>query len=119
MSDPEQTHGAPDVGESPLSERLRRLDTALSEVRRRDAPKSGERPASSSDAQGLARALRLSSEFVAGILVGAGIGWLVDRGFGTSPWGLIVFFMLGFAAGTLNVMRSAGLSSGPPSGKGG
>lgn len=51
--------------------------------------------------------------------MGAGIGWLVDRGFGTSPWGLIVFFMLGFAAGTLNVMRSAGLSSGTPSGKGG
>ncbi|TIS88531.1 MAG: ATP F0F1 synthase subunit I, partial [Mesorhizobium sp.] len=28
---------------------------------------------------------------------------------GTSPWGLIVFLLLGFGAGVLNVMRSAGV----------
>lgn len=56
----------------------------------------------------------MSSEFIAGIVVGAGIGWFLDRGFGTSPWGLIVFLMLGFAAGVLNVLRAAGLSSEKP-----
>jgi ATP synthase protein I len=45
-------------------------------------------------------------------VVGAGIGWLIDRWLGISPWGLIVFLLLGFAAGVLNVMRSAGLVSG-------
>ena len=37
------------------------------------------------------------------------IGWLLDRWLGISPWGLIVFLLLGFAAGVLNVMRAAGV----------
>jgi ATP synthase protein I len=45
-------------------------------------------------------------------VVGAGIGWLIDRWLGVSPWGLIVFVLLGFAAGVLSVMRSAGLIVG-------
>jgi ATP synthase protein I len=51
----------------------------------------------------------LSAEFVAGILVGAGIGWVLDRWLGISPWGMIVFLLLGFAAGVLNLMRAAGV----------
>jgi ATP synthase protein I len=43
------------------------------------------------------------------VLVGAGLGWLIDRLLGTSPWGLIVLLLLGFAAGVLTVMRSAGV----------
>ncbi len=60
---------------------------------------------------GFGTALKLSSEFIAGILVGACIGWFLDRLAGTSPWGLIVFLLLGFGAGILNVLRSAGLVS--------
>ena len=41
--------------------------------------------------------------------VGAGLGWIIDRVAGTSPFGLIVFLLLGFGAGVLNVMRSAGV----------
>jgi ATP synthase protein I len=52
------------------------------------------------------------------VLVGAGLGWLIDRLLGISPWGLIVFLLLGFAAGVLNVMRSAGLSAGGVPGDG-
>jgi ATP synthase protein I len=55
---------------------------------------------------GLARGLRLSTELVAGVLVGAGIGWGLDRWLGISPWGLIVFLLLGFAAGVVNVVRA-------------
>jgi ATP synthase protein I len=33
----------------------------------------------------------------------------LDYFLGWSPWGLIVFLLIGFAAGTLNAMRSAGL----------
>ncbi len=47
------------------------------------------------------------------MLVGAGLGWLIDRWLGISPWGLIVFLLLGFAAGVLNVMRSAGVVAAP------
>ena len=51
----------------------------------------------------------MSTELVAGVVVGALIGWLLDRWLGISPWGLIVFLLLGFAAGVLNVMRAAGV----------
>jgi len=71
---------------------------------------------------GMGYALRLSSEFIAGVIVGAAIGWIVDRMAGTSPWGLIVFLLLGFGAGVLNVLRSAGLIAehgvGEPKGDG-
>ena len=64
-------------------------------------------------ASGYARGFRLSSELVAGVVVGAGLGWLIDRVLGVAPWGLIVFLLLGFAAGVLNVMRSAGVVASP------
>jgi ATP synthase protein I len=57
----------------------------------------------------MAQALRLAAEFVAGILLGGAIGWGFDRLFNTSPWGLIAFVLLGFAAGALNAARSAGV----------
>ena len=47
-----------------------------------------------------------------GVVVGALIGWLLDRWLGISPWGLIVFLLLDFCAGVLNVLRSAGLVAG-------
>ncbi len=59
----------------------------------------------------MARGFRLSTELVAGVLVGALIGWALDRWLGISPWGLIVFLLLGFAAGVLNVVRAAGEGS--------
>lgn len=63
----------------------------------------------------MARGFRLSSELVAGVVVGAVIGWGIDRVLSTSPWGLIVFFLLGFAAGVINLMRAAGVAPGDSS----
>jgi F0F1-type ATP synthase assembly protein I len=60
-------------------------------------------------ASAMAVGLRLSSELVAGVLVGAALGWGFDRLLSTSPWGLIVFLLLGFVAGVVNVMRAAGV----------
>jgi ATP synthase protein I len=59
------------------------------------------------DMSGLGRAFRLASEFVAAILVGLGLGWGVDTLFGTTPFGMIILLLLGFAAGVLNVVRAA------------
>jgi ATP synthase protein I len=65
---------------------------------------------------GLARGLRLSTELVAGVLVGAFIGWALDRWLGISPWGLIVFLLVGFAAGVRNVVRAVNPGDGSNSG---
>ncbi len=56
----------------------------------------------------MGKAVRLSAEFVGGPIVGAGLGWALDRALGSSPWGMIVFLMLGFVAGIFNVLRSSG-----------
>jgi ATP synthase protein I len=63
---------------------------------------------------GFARGMRLSAELVGGVAVGFIFGWLLDRWLGTSPWGVIVFLLLGFVAGVLNVMRSAGVVKAGP-----
>jgi len=52
-------------------------------------------------------AFRISTELVAGLVVGGLIGWQLDKWLGTSPVFLLVFFLLGAAAGILNVVRTA------------
>jgi ATP synthase protein I len=100
--------------EAALSARLGSLDHRLSEIR--DNRKTWiDQPGTESEngaarASAMARGFRLSSELVAGVVVGAVMGWGFDRLLSTSPWGLIVFFLLGFAAGVVNVMRSAGVA---------
>jgi len=56
----------------------------------------------------MALGFRLSSELIAGVLVGALIGWGFDHLLSTSPFGFITFILLGFVAGVVNVIRSAG-----------
>jgi ATP synthase protein I len=101
--------------EAALSARLQRLGEGLGRVRG-----AGPQPSDSADdgdraatAAGYAKGFRLSSELVGGVLVGAGLGWGIDRLLGISPWGFIVFLLLGFVAGVLNVMRSAGVVASP------
>jgi len=55
----------------------------------------------------LGRAFRLVSELVIGLVVGGAIGWYLDQWLGTTPLMLLIFFILGVAAGVLNVMRAA------------
>lgn len=97
----------PPDDEAALSARLQRLGDRLAEANRPSENDTG--PRQTADPSAIARGFRLSTELVAGVLVGALIGWLLDRWLGISPWGLIVFLLLGFAAGVLNVMRAAGV----------
>jgi ATP synthase protein I len=102
-------HGKAHTDEAALSARLQRLGAGLAQQR---ADQGDPRQDRATTASGYAKGFRLSSELVAGVVVGAGLGWLVDRWLGAAPWGLIVFLLLGFAAGVLNVMRSAGVVAG-------
>ena len=99
----------PPADEAALSARLQRLGERLGQHESDRASENGHGRGSNADPSALARGYRLLAEFVAGILVGAGIGWLIDRLLGTSPWGMIVLLLGGFAAGVLNMMRAAGV----------
>jgi ATP synthase protein I len=100
--------------EAALSARLGSLDQRLSEIQ--DVRKIGtdQLGAGSGDgaarASAMARGFRLSSELISGVVVGALIGWGFDRLLSTSPFGLIVFVLVGFVAGVVNVIRSAGVT---------
>jgi len=90
-----------------LSDRLDDLGSQIQ--KKRNENNTQDEGSRSSTSRGIAQAFRLSSEFIAGIAVGAGFGYALDTLAGTSPWGMIVLLLLGFAAGVLNTMRSAGL----------
>ena len=54
---------------------------------------------------GIGLAFRVSVELISGVAVGGGIGWGLDRWLETKPWLMMVFLLLGGAAGMLNVYR--------------
>lgn len=113
MPDDRSTAGQ-SAEERSLSDRMRDLERRLDEshtAREANTRSPLEKPQTS-----YGMAMRLGADFVAGVVVGAAIGWGIDRLFGTSPWGLIVFLLLGFAAGILSVLRTAGLTTPGPRG---
>lgn len=54
----------------------------------------------------MGKALRASSDLLAGFVVGGLIGYGLDRWLGTSPWLLLLGLGVGFAAGMRNLMRT-------------
>lgn len=111
--DEPETGKKDDSGNADLSTRLASLDARLGslDTQRKEAELSRDQPASNRGAIG--QAFRLSAEFVSGVIAGGAVGWVVDRLFGWSPWGLVVFLLLGFCAGMLNLLRASGaLKSG-------
>lgn len=84
---------------SDLAARIKKTQEA------RQALKAQEPSSRQGDMSVLARGLRIGAEFVAAVLVGSGIGYLIDQIAGTTPWALLIMFMMGFAAGILNVTR--------------
>lgn len=104
MTDPQEPK-RPQTGKTtPLTSDLA-ARIARAERERQVAEKAKEAPAR--DMSGWNRGMRLGSEFIAAILVGSGIGYLLDLWLKTSPWLLLVMVLIGFAAGVSNVARSA------------
>tara|TARA_B100000408_G_scaffold105951_1_gene82773 strand:- start:549 stop:833 length:285 start_codon:yes stop_codon:yes gene_type:complete len=60
-----------------------------------------------SNAASLGKALKISTELVAAVVVGSTIGFILDNWFDTKPLLTICFFFMGVAAGILNVFKSA------------
>ena len=60
-----------------------------------------------SNVSSFGKALKISTELVAAVVVGSIMGFLLDGWFDTKPLLTICFFIMGVAAGILNVFRSA------------
>jgi ATP synthase protein I len=93
---------AEDAGKQPpssLDEFSKRLDAVR-------GAKTNAEETRAAGGQASGQAFRLSSELLAGILVGTLLGWGIDRLLGTTPWALVAGIFLGFAAGVLNVARA-------------
>ena len=104
---------------------LEELDARLREARGkpdRSGPVTGAENLTPGSALGLA--MRVGVELVSALAIGVVIGWLLDRWLGTGPWLMVVFILLGSAAGVLNVYRMArgfgytvGYNQGPDPGQ--
>jgi len=116
-----QDEGIPQPELGDLSARLKDLSSRIA-AEETERAESAKPSASLQGASGYAKGYRLVSEFVAGTLVGGLIGYGFDWLFGTLPFGLIVFLLLGFGAGILNMARAGNrvppaqerLGSNPP-----
>ncbi len=90
-----------------------RLRTARERERRVDR---GGHPAGGVPTGALGLGFRIGVELVAALVVGVGMGLLIDYWLGTRPWFLMLFFVLGAGAGILNVYRVVGRMGGDRTG---
>jgi ATP synthase protein I len=95
------------------AERRASLDEKLGAHRARREVETRAQAQRGGGMRGMAEGLKIASEFISGIAVGALLGYGIDYFAGTGPFGLIIFLLLGFAAGVLNVVRSQSGQRGP------
>ncbi len=84
-------------------QRLAQLEAKLDAAKKRNAPK----PRADKAVDESHLAWRMVIELVVGLLIGFGIGWGLDWAFGTLPIFLMLFTLLGLAAGIKTMLRSA------------
>ena len=89
--------------DGPDPERLDALTKKLEAARRAKAPEVVEESHYTAARAGW----QMVTELVVGLLIGFGIGYGIDSLTGTRPWFMLIFTMLGFAAGVRTMMRTA------------
>ena len=98
-----------------MKRRSEDLGRKLDQARHRDVAGQVQMSGGKSKGEAMGRAMRVSAELIGGIVVGSAIGWFLDRWLGLDkPWFFILFFLLGAAAGILNVVRMAMRDKTPP-----
>ncbi|OLP45689.1 AtpZ/AtpI family protein [Rhizobium oryziradicis] len=102
-----------DERETELERRRNQLETKLVAKTMHDGEEAAKDQRAETSRKGYAQAMKISSEFLSAVIVGAVLGFVIDRFAGTSPWGLIILLLLGFCAGVLNVLRSSGVVTSP------
>lgn len=92
-------------GDDGRRKRLADLDKRLAAARGTGQP---ARPPRGEEFAAASMAWRMVIELVMAIVIGGAIGWGLDYVFGTLPLFLIVFVMLGLAAGVRMMLQTAG-----------
>lgn len=93
------------MAENGDQERMKALEARIAAAKKTaGAPEKDHQEEHYSQAQ---VAWRMVIELVAGLGIGFGIGYGLDALFGTTPFLMVLFIMLGFAAGVLTMMRTA------------
>ncbi len=87
------------------SDNIKRLEQRISELKEQESALSGHKKNQSEFVRVSRIGLRIGVELFSAVIVGAGIGYLLDNTFNTKPWLLVVFLFFGGAAGILNVYR--------------
>jgi ATP synthase protein I len=108
-----------DGEEKRVLEQSRRLKEKIARAQGQRAAEAATGHTGGGETTGMGRGMRLGTEFIAAILVGAVAGYLLDRWLNTAPWLMLIMLLIGFAAGVLNVVRAAGemnRASPPPPG---
>ncbi len=80
---------------------IRNLHEKIQAAKKSSAPNAPNAP------KPIGKIMKVVVEIVAAMAVGLGIGILADNYFETRPLFIIIFFLLGSAAGILNVFRVA------------
>ncbi len=92
------------VSEPDPKRKLDELEARLAKLRAAREPEKPHQQEYHSQAQ---LAWRMVTEMVAGLAIGFGIGFGLDTLFGTKPWLMVIFTVLGIVAGIRVMMRSA------------
>ncbi|KTT73898.1 AtpZ/AtpI family protein [Sphingomonas endophytica] len=92
--------------------RLNQLDERLRQARRDEAVRQGTVRDESEAGYQLGN--RVLAALIGSLVGSALIGWLIDRWFGTAPWGLIVMLFLGIAVAFRQIIRLTSKRPGDP-----
>lgn len=92
---------------SDIKQRLHKLQDELGDIDKHSAAKTPDERESAARGKAMGIAFRIATDLVAGVAVGGFLGWFLDGLFSTAPILLIVFLLLGIAAGLRNSVRAA------------
>lgn len=83
---------------------IQQLEERINELKRKEALVRKDKPESKFVYASKA-GFRVATELLSAVVVGAAIGYFMDRLLGTRPWLMVLFLLLGGGAGVLNVYR--------------
>ena len=86
-------------------EDIKALDKKIQDFKKREKIENqdvSDEPEYSSAAAGF----QISTELLAGIVIGLSMGYVLDKFFNTAPWLLAIFTIFGGAAGVLNIYKT-------------